>query len=157
MIVPMWIIIGCQQRDGQDSQNLINGTFCRLPVTNAQCFIGTEKLPDAGILINCDDDDYSQGYVQIKKAFRDLTKDDIFQPSISDHDFRPSNVRADDVVYNLYVFKIRHQENFTASQPVKVESKFDGVTPNDINGYALVLTKKLVSVSSDGLRNFDLI
>ena len=46
---------------------------------------------------------------------------------------------------------------FTASQPNKVESNFDGVAPNDINGYALVLTTKLVSVSSDGQSYFDLI
>ena len=82
MNVPIWIIIGFQQRDRQDSQNLNNDTFCRLPVVSAQCNIGTEKYPDAGILLNYDDDDYSQGYHQIKEAFRALTKDDILQPYI---------------------------------------------------------------------------
>ena len=67
MNVPIWIIIGFQQQDRQDSQNLNNDTFCRLPVVSAQCVIGTEKYPDAGILLNYDDDDYSQGYHQIKK------------------------------------------------------------------------------------------
>ena len=157
MNVPIWIIIGFQQRDRQDSQNLNNDTFCRLPVVSAQCIIGTEKYPDAGILLNYDDDDYSQGYYQIKEAFRALTKDDILQPYISDDNFRNSNVRADDVGYNLYVFDIRCQKNFTNSKPIKVEFKFEGVVPNDINGYALVLTNKLVSVSSDGRRHFDLI
>ena len=52
MNVPIWVIIGFQQRDGQDSQNLINYTFCRLTVTSAQCIIGTETYPDAGILLN---------------------------------------------------------------------------------------------------------
>ena len=37
----MWIIIGFPQRGRQDSQNLNNGSFCRLPVTSAQCIIGT--------------------------------------------------------------------------------------------------------------------
>ena len=82
MNVPIWIIIGFQQRDRQDSQNLNNDTFCRLPVVSAHCIIGTEKYPDAGILLNYDDDDYSQGYHQIKEAFRALTKDDILQPYI---------------------------------------------------------------------------
>ena len=41
--VPIWIIIGLQQRDGQDNQNLNNDPFCRLPVVSAQCIIGTEK------------------------------------------------------------------------------------------------------------------
>ena len=157
MNVPIWIIIGFQQRDRQGSQNLNNDTFCRLPVVSAQCIIGTEKYPDAGILLNYDDDDYSQGYHQIKEAFRALTKDDILQPYISEADLRRSNTAANDIGYNLYVFDIRYQKIFTNSQPIKVEFKFEGVVPNDINGYALVLTNKLVSVSSDGQRHFDLI
>ena len=81
-----------------------NDTFCRLPVFIAQCTIGTAKYPDAGILIKYDDDNYSQGFAQIKEAFRALAKYDILQPDISDHDSRSSNVRADDFGYNLYVF-----------------------------------------------------
>ena len=134
-----------------------NDTFCRLPVVSAQCIIGTEKYPDAGILLDYNNDDYSQGYHQIKEAFKALTKDDILQPYISDDDFKTSNIRADDVGYNLYVFDIRYQKNFTASQPIKAEFKLDGVVPNDFNGYALVLTNKLVSISNDGQRHLDLI
>ena len=107
--------------------------------------------------LNYDDGKYSQGYHQIKEAFRALTRDDILQLYISNDNFRSSNVRADDVGYKLYVFEIRYQKNFTASQPVEVEFKFDGVVPNDKNGYALVLTNSLVSISSDGHRHFDLI
>ena len=75
--------------------------------------------------MNYDDDSYSQGYSQIKEAFRALTKDDMFQPYITDDGFRCSNVRTDDVSYKLYVFDIRYQQNFTASRPIKVEFKFD--------------------------------
>ena len=98
--VPIWIFIAFQQRDGQDSQNLNNDTFFRLPVVSAQCIIGTENYPDAGILLNYDDDDYSQGYHQIEESFKALTKDDILQPYISGDDFRSSNVRVDDVSNN---------------------------------------------------------
>ena len=97
MNVPIWIIIGFQQQDRQDTQNLNNDTFCRLPVVSAQCVIGTEKYPDAGILSNYNDDDYAQGYHQIKQAFKALTKDDILQPYISEADFRSSNAAAKDV------------------------------------------------------------
>ena len=134
-----------------------NDSFCRLPVVSAQCNIGTEKYPDAGILINYDDGEYSQGYNQIKEAFRVLTKDDTPQPYISEDNFRTSNVRVDDVGYNLYVFDMRYQINFTNSKPLKVEFKFNGVVPNDINGYALVLTNRLVSISCDGQRHSDFI
>ena len=157
MNVPIWIIIGFQQQDRQDIQDLKNDTFCRLPVVSAHCVIGTGKYPDAGILLNYADDDYSQGYHQIEEAFKALTKDDILQPYISEEDFRTSNIRAADAGYNLYVFDIRYQKNYTASQPIKVECKIDGLVPYNVNGYALVLTNKLVYISIDGQRHFDLI
>ena len=46
-----------QQIDREIDQNLNNDNFVRLPVTSAQCIIGTEKYPDACILSNYDDDD----------------------------------------------------------------------------------------------------
>ena len=143
--------------DRKDSQILKNDTFCRLPIVSAQIINGTENYPDAVILLNYDDDDYSQRYSQVKEAFTALTKDDILQPYISDDNFRTSRVRADDVGYNLYVFDIRYQKNSINFQPTKIEFKFVGVVPNDINGYALVLTNKLVSIGSDGQRHFNLI
>ena len=157
MSVSIWNILDFQQRAFQNSQSFNIDTFCRLPVTSAQCIIGTEKYPDGGVLLKNDDDDYALGCAQIKEAFRVLTKDDILQPYTSDDEFRSSNVRADDFGFKLYVFDIRYQRNFTVSQPIKVEFKFDGVVPYDINGYALVSTNKLVSRSSEGQRLFDLI
>ena len=157
MNVHIWILIGFQQRNRQDSQSLKNDNFCRLPVVSAQCIIGTEKDPDVVISLNYDDDDYSQGYDQIKVVLRTLRKNDILQPYISDDNIRFSNVRADNDGYNLYVFDIRYQKNFTNSQQIKVNFKFDGVVPNDINCYGPVLTNKIVSISSDGQRHFDLI
>ena len=156
MNIPTTIIIGFQQRKTQDLPNLKNETFCRLPLTSCQCIIGTDNFAYSGLLLNYDDD-YIHGFGQIKEAFRALAKDDLLQPYISDHDCTSSHVRADDAGYNLYVFDIQFQQSFTASLPIKVEFKFDGVVCNDINAYGLVLTKKLVSSSSDGQRNFDLI
>ena len=69
---------------------------------------------------------------------RALTKDDILQPTISLDDFRSFIVKADDVGYGLYVFHIKNQQNFTASQPFKVEFKLDGAIRKDSNGFALV-------------------
>ena len=64
----------------KDSQNLNEVNFYTGPVTSAQCIIGTEKYPDSATLLNYNDDDYNQGYGQIKEAFKALTKDDILQP-----------------------------------------------------------------------------
>ena len=91
----------------------------------------------------------------IKQAFKDLTKDDILEPYISENDFRSNNT-GNNIGYNLYVFDIRYQKNSESAQPSKVEFKFDGVIPAGIYGYALVLTNKLMSISSDGQRHFDI-
>ena len=73
MKVRILIVIEFQQRDRQDSQTLNNDTFCRLTVTSCQCIIGTEKYPDSGILLNFDDDDYSQVYAK-KRSFQSVNE-----------------------------------------------------------------------------------
>ena len=153
--IPSWIFIVYQQNDRKHDQNLNNDTFVRLPVKSAQVVIGTERYPDNRISLNYEDDDYSQGYGQIEEAFKALTKDDILQPYITDHDFRSSN-NGNDIGYNIYAFDIRYQKNFENSQPVKVEVKFSENIPAGIYGYALVLTNRLASISSDEQRMFDL-
>ena len=90
-----------------------------------------------------------------KEAFSGLKKDDIPQPYISDQDFWSSN-KDNDVGYDLYVFDIRHQKNFTAAETIKVEFKFSAYVPAGVYGYVSVLTNKLISISSDGKRHFDL-
>ena len=57
--------------------------------------------------MNYSDDEYSQGYAQIKEIFRSLTKDDILQTYISDTEIISSKVKADDVGFKLYVFDMR--------------------------------------------------
>ena len=153
--IPTWIFVAFQQNDRQHDQNLNNDTFVRLPVISAQVVIGTERYPDSGILLNYDDDDYSQGYGLIKEAFKALTKDVILKPYISEDDFRSSN-EGNNIGYNIYVFDIRYQKNFKNAQPVKVEFKFSENIAAGIYGHALVLTNRLASISSDGQRMFDL-
>ena len=153
--IPTWIFVAFQQNDRQHDQNLNNDTFVRLPVISAQVVIGTERYPDSGILLNYDDDDYSQGYGLIKEAFKALTKDDILLPYISEDDFRSSN-EANNIGYNIYAFAIRYQKHFENAQPVKIEFKFSENIAAGIYGYALVLTNRLVSITSDGQRMFDL-
>ena len=79
----------------------------------------------------------------------------MLEPYISEHDFRSSN-DGNNMGYNLYVFDIRYQKVFGSAQSIIVELKFSGKVPDNINGYALVLTNKLISTSSDGQRQFDI-
>ena len=99
---PIWIVVGFQRKYRQDSQNLNNHTFYRLPVTSAQCIIGIEKYPDSGVFLNYDDNYFSQVYGRIKEAFRALSENNNLQPFISDHDFTSSNNRVDDVGYDFF-------------------------------------------------------
>ena len=85
--------------------------------------IGLQR--SAGILLPYDDDNYSQGYAQIKEAFRASTKEDIIQPYTTDDDFRSSDDGVVELGYNLCVFDERCQQNFSVCQPIKVESKID--------------------------------
>ena len=154
--VPIWVFVAFQQHYRQHDQTLNNDTFYRMPVSSAQCIDGTEKYPDSATLINYDDDEYSQGYGQIKEAFKALTKDIILQPYISEDDFRSDN-NGNNIGYNIHVFDIRYQKNYQSGHPVKIEFKLDKVVPAGVYGYALVLTNRLVSISSDGQRMLDLV
>ena len=80
--VPIWVFVALQRRNRQDSQKLNIDTFYRPPVTTAQCINRTEKNPDSSILLNYNDEYYTQGYGQIKEAFRAFTRDNILQPYI---------------------------------------------------------------------------
>ena len=153
--VPIRIHVGFQQNDRQHDQNLKNDTFCRLPIVSAQCIIGNEKYPDVRKLTNYDDDVFSKGYHQIKEAFIAITKDNILQTYISEDDYRSSN-DDDDIGYIIHAFDIRYQKNLESAQPIKVKFIFDGVVPAGIYGYALVLTNRLTSISSDGQLHFDI-
>ena len=154
--IPTWFFVVFQQNDRQHDQNLNNDSFVRLPLTSAQVVIRTERYPDSSILLNYDDDDYSQGYGQLKEAFKALTRDNILHPYISEDDFRSSN-EGNNIGYNIYAFDIGYQKNFENAKPVKVEFKLSENFPAGIYGYGLVLTNRLASITSDGQRMFDFI
>ena len=64
---------------------------------------------------------YCQGYAQIKEVYRALKPGDNLQTYISDDDFRSTKAGVVEDGYNLYVFHIGYKQNFTDSQPIKVE------------------------------------
>ena len=153
--VPIWFYVVFQQIDRQNDQNLNNDTFYRMLVTSTQVVIGTEKSPVNSVLSNYNDDDCSQGYGQTKEAFKALTKHNLLQPYKTEDHFRTFN-DGDNIGYNIHAFYIRYQKSYGSGQSVKVEFKFDGVFPAGIYRYALVITNRLVSISSEGQRVFDL-
>ena len=76
------------------------------------------------------------------------TGTNLSRPVVDLHKFR--------TIYKFYVFDLPKQKDHIASQPIRLELKFSAaINVADYIAYALVLTPKLKSISSDGKRHFD--
>ena len=124
--------------------------FDQTPFSKAVCKIGSEKNPDYGIECDYDGDKGGQAYSEIENFYHLKGETNLLNPFIDLHKFRRN--------YNLYVFDLSKQKEQIASQPIHLEFKFSAaIDVADYIAYALVLTPKLISISSDGQRHFDLI
>ena len=144
---PTFVIVGFQARNKIDSQKHDNATFDRLSVSNAVCKLGSEKYPDDGIERDYDRHKYDQAYSEIENFYHSKSETNLLNPFIDLHKFRRN--------YNFHVFDLSKQKDQIASQPIRLEFKFNaafGVA--DYIAYALVLTAKLISISSDGHKEF---
>ena len=147
---PTFVIVGFQARNKIDSQTHDNAKFDRLPVSNAVCKIGSEKYPDDGIECDYDRDKYDQAYSEIENFYLLKSETNLLNPFIDLRKFRTN--------YNFYVFDLSKQKDSIASQLIRLEFKFSAaIDVADYIAYALVLTPKLISISSDGQRHFDLL
>ena len=147
---PSFIIVGFQARNKVDSQTHDNATFDRLPISSGVCKIGSEKYPDDGIECDYDRDKYDQAYSEIENFYLLKSETNLLIPLIDLHKFRTN--------YNFYVFDLSKQKDNTASQPIRLEFKFNAaIDVADYIAYGLVLTPKLIRISSDGQRHFDLL
>ena len=132
---PTFVIVGFQARNKIDSQTHENATIDRLSVSNAVRKIGSEKNPDDEIECDYDRDKYDQAYSEIEKFYISHSECNLLNPFFDLHKFRS---------YNIYVFDLSKQKDQIASQPIRLEFRFNaafGVA--DYIAYALVLTPKL--------------
>ena len=160
IVIPIYVIVGFMQRDQFNQQHQNKDTFYRPNVVNSQCFIRSEKLPNAGIYCIYAIDRYSQAYGEIVFCFRHLAKDNFLQAYNTQKDFVTSNkYPGGNTGYNLYVFDIRHHQDYSSAQPIKVRFDFRPALPAITNliGYALLLANKKISISSDVQRQCDLV
>ena len=118
------------QRDQFNQQHQNSDTFYRPSVVNAQCVVGSDKFTDAGINCNYAIDKFSPAYGEIVSCFRHLAKDNILQPYITQKDFVTSkNCPYGNPGYNLYIFDIRHHQDYTSAEPIKVSFDFRPAAP----------------------------
>ena len=127
-----------------------NAIFDKLPTSNAVCKIGSKKYPVDGIECDYDRDNYREAYQEIENFFRLHTETNLLRPLII-------YINSGQII-NFYVFDLSKQKDHIATQPIRLEFKFSAaiVVAENI-AYAVVLTPKLISISSDGRRHFDLI
>ena len=150
--IPSWIIIGFMADEKFDSQLEDNSVFDWLPISQAVCRIGSDRYPNDYINLDYPRNNFHEAYYQIENFFLKHTEDRVLKPFIGLNSFKES--------YNLYVFDISSQKDHIDAQPITVDFKFYNV--RDVNvldytAFALVLTNRLVSISSDGKRMFDII
>ena len=124
-------------------------------MVSAQCNIGSEKIPDAGINCNYAIDKISQAYGDNISCFRHLAKDKILQPHFTQKDFITyNNYPSGNPGCNIYVLNIRHHQVYSSDQTIKIRFGFRPAVPaaTILLGSALVLTNRNISISSDSQR-----
>ena len=158
--IPIYVIVGFMQRDQFNEHYHNNDSFYRQSVVIAQCSIGSEKFPDAGINCRYAIDKYSQAYGEVVSCFEHLAEDNLLQIYITQKDFKTSDNYPDGKPgCNIYVLDVRHHQDFSSARPIKIGFDFRPAVPaaTSLFDCALLLTKKLVSVSSDGQKQVDLV
>ena len=130
---PTFVIVRFQAWDKIDSQTHDNATFDRLPISNAVCKIGTEKISLDGIECDYDRNNYREAYQEIENFYRLKNETSLMRPFIELHKFRTN--------FNIYAFDLSKQNGHIASQPIRLEFNFRAaIDVADYNAYALVLT-----------------
>ena len=93
--LPIYGIVGFLQRDQFNQQHQITDRFYRPSIVNAQCIIGNEKFPDAGIKCKYAIDKKSEVYVEFVSCIKHLAKGNILQPYKTQKSFLTSDIYPD--------------------------------------------------------------
>ena len=150
--VPIYVVVGVQSaaRAGPD-QTQNNAIFDRPDIIEASCNIGSVRYPEHEYQVDFNRNKYNEPYNEIRRFYKDYIKGEG-APYLSFNDFKE--------LYTLYVFDIRAQKDNPSAQPIRVNFKFragyDAVA-NNYQAVASTLTQKLIIVSSNGQRQFDII
>ena len=150
--MPIYVIVCFQSADRTGPEQTQNNAIFDSPdIIEASCNIGTVRYPDNEYQIDFTRNKYNEPYNEIRKFYKDYIGGEG-SPYITFKDFKE--------LYPLWIFDLRSQKDNPASQPIQVKFKFragyDAVGEN-YQATALVLTQNIISASSDGQRQFDII
>ena len=145
---PQYTIVGFENNNINE-ETLDASTFDIMNVTECLCKIGSEFYPEDRMNINYGTNNYNEAFKEIvsfNKDYNGLPHN--IKPYINHRTFKSS--------YRIYVFDTRYQRDHIGPQPIQLNFKFSaGVA--DVISNTLVLTRKVISVNSDGNKMVDIV
>ena len=145
---PQFITVGFENNNVNEPTHDAR-TFDVMNVTECYCKIGSEFYPEDRMNINYGTNNYNEALKEIvsfKKDYNGLPHN--IKPYINHRTFKSN--------YRIYVFDTRYQSDHIGPQPIQLNFKFSAAVA-DVICHALVLTRKVISVNSDGNKMVDII
>ena len=145
---PQYITIGFENNKVNE-QTHDASTFHIMNVTECYCKIGSEFHPEDRMNINSGtnyDNEVFKEIVKFNKDYNGLPHN--IKPHINHKAFKSS--------YRIYVFDTRYQKDHIGPQAIQLNFKFSAAVA-DVICHAVSLTRKVISVNSDGNKMVDII
>ena len=145
---PQYIIVGFENNNVNE-QTHDASTFDIINVTECYCKIGSEFYPVDRMNINYGTNNYNEAFKEIvsfNKGYNGLPHN--IKIYIIHRTFKNS--------YRIYVFDTRYQTDHIGPKPIQFSFKFSAAVA-DVICQALVLTRKVISVNSDGNKTVDMV
>ena len=145
---PQYIIIRFENNNVNE-QIQDASAFRIINVTECYCKIGNEFYPEDRLNINYGTNNYNEAFkeiVSLKKGYNGLPHN--IKPYINHRTFKSS--------FRICVFDTRYQSDHIGPQQIQPNFKFSA-TVADVICHALVLTRKVISVISDGNKMVDIV
>ena len=145
---PRYITIGFENNNVNEQIHDAS-TFHILNVTECYCKIGSEFYPEDRRNKNYGTNNYNEAFKEIvsfNKDYNGLPHN--IKPYLNHRTFKSS--------YRIYVFDNRYQSDHIGPQPIQLNIKFSAAVA-DVICHALVLTRKVIIVNSDGNKMVDIV
>ena len=145
---PPYIIIAFENNNVNE-QTHDASTFDIMNFTEFHGKIGSEFYPKDRMNINYGTNNYNEAFKEIVNYNKDYNGlPDNIKPYINHRKFKRS--------YRIYVFDTRYQNDHIVPQPIQHNFKFSAAVA-DVMCHALVLTRKVICVNSDGNKMVDIV
>ena len=149
---PQYIIVGFENNNVNE-QTHDASTYDIMNVTECYCKIGSEFHPEDRMNINYGTNNYNEAFKEIVSFNIDYYG---LPQKIKPYIYIYIYHRTFKSSYRIYVFDTRYQSDHICPQPIQLNFKFSAAVA-DVICHALVLTRKVNSVNSDGNKMVDIV